>query len=202
MVKNEKGLLVVISGPSGVGKGTVCKEYFKQHADAFLSISATTRGPRNGEIDGKSYHFVTMDRFIELAGEDYFLEWAEYCGERYGTPKKPVFDCIEKGDNVVLEIEVQGAMQMRAKYPEAVYIFILPPSMEELRRRLEGRGTEAPEVIEKRLAKAKVEIASGYKYNYYVVNDTVENAVDKINKIIEVENLRTERSTLNIEEEF
>lgn len=197
MVKNDQGLLVVISGPSGVGKGTICKEYFKQHEDAFLSISATTRSPRDGEVDGESYHFFTMEKFNELVKEDYFLEWADFCGQRYGTPKKPVFDCIEQGKDVVLEIEVQGAMQIRAKHPEGVYIFILPPSMEELRNRLEGRGTETKEVIEKRLATADSEIAIGKKYNYYVINDTVENALDRINKIIEVEKLRTERCTLN-----
>lgn len=197
MLKNKEGLLVVISGPSGVGKGTICKEYFNQHKEAFLSVSATTREPREGEVDGKSYHFFSYEKFNELVKEDYFLEWADFCGKRYGTPKKPVFDCIAEGKDVVLEIEVQGAMQIRAKHPEGVYIFILPPSMEELRSRLEGRGTEPQEVIEKRLAAANQEIACGKKYNYYVVNDTVENAVDRINKIIEVEKLRTERCNLN-----
>ena len=197
MVKNDQGLLVVISGPSGVGKGTICKEYFKQHEDAFLSVSATTRAPREGEIDGVAYHFFTEEKFNQLVKEDYFLEWADFCGQRYGTPKKPVFDCIEQGKDVVLEIEVQGAMQIRAKHPEGVYIFILPPSMEELRSRLEGRGTEEKEVVERRLSNADREIAIGKKYNYYVVNDTVENAVERINKIIEVEKLRTERCSLN-----
>ena len=201
MVKNQEGLLVIISGPSGVGKGTICKEYFKQKEDAFLSVSATTRLPREGETDGKEYHFFTEEKFNQLVKEDYFLEWADFCGKRYGTPKQPVFDCISQGKDVVLEIEVQGAMQIRAKHPEGVYIFILPPSMEELRNRLEGRGTETKEVVERRLNTALSELKYANKYNYYVVNDTVEEAVSKINKIIEVEKLRSERCKLNIEEE-
>ncbi|MBQ2897577.1 MAG: guanylate kinase [Clostridia bacterium] len=198
MLKNKEGLLVVISGPSGVGKGTICKEYFNQKKDAFLSVSATTRQPRQGEIDGESYHFFSHEKFNQLIKEDYFLEWADFCGQRYGTPKKPVFDCIAQGKDVVLEIEVQGAMQIRAKHPEGVYIFILPPSMEELRKRLEGRGTESKDVVEKRLQTALKELEYASKYNYYVINDTVENAVGLINKIIEVEKLRSERCNLNI----
>jgi len=197
MLKNNEGLLVVISGPSGVGKGTICKEYFAQQEDAFLSVSATTRKPREGEIDGQSYHFFSHEKFNQLIKEDYFLEWADFCGQRYGTPKKPVFDWIAKGKDVVLEIEVQGAMQIKAKHPEGVYIFILPPSMEELRSRLKGRGTEDEDVIEARLQTAYKEIECGNKYNYYVVNDTVENAVETIKKIIEVEKLRTQRCELN-----
>ena len=201
MLNTKEGILVVISGPSGVGKGTICKEYFKQKEDAFLSVSATTRKPREGEIDGKSYHFFDEEKFNQLIKEDYFLEWADFCGKRYGTPKKPVFDCIKQGKDVVLEIEVQGAMQIKAKHPEGVYIFILPPSMEELRKRLEGRGTESQDVVEKRLITARRELEFANKYNYYIVNDTVENAVEKINKIIEVEKLRSERCKLNTEEE-
>jgi len=196
LVKNKEGTLFVISGPSGVGKGTICKEFFKQHQDAFLSVSATTRKPRPGEIDGVSYHFFSREKFNTLKDQGFFLEWADFCDERYGTPKKPVMDCIAQGKDVVLEIEVEGAMQVRAKHPEGVYIFVLPPSMEELRNRLMGRGTESEDVINMRLAKAEKELESGDKYNYYVVNDTVENAVEKINKIIEVEKLRTERCYL------
>ena len=200
MVKNDQGLLVVISGPSGVGKGTICKEYFKQHEDAFLSVSATTRCPRDGEVDGESYHFFTMEKFNELVKEDYFLEWADFCGQRYGTPKKPVFDCIEHGKDVVLEIEVQGAMQIRAKHPEGVYIFILPPSMEELRNRLEGRGTESKEVVEERLHTAISEIQQSIKYNYFVVNDMVQQATEDIKTIIKAEKARVERC--NFKDEF
>ena len=146
----SKGILMVVSGPSGCGKGTVLAEIVKSD-NIFCSVSATTRSPRPGETDGINYYFLAKDRFEEMIADGGMLEYASYCGNYYGTPQKPVEDMLEKGCHVILEIEVQGAMKIKDKCPDAVFIFILPPSLKELRRRLEKRGTESAEVIEKRL---------------------------------------------------
>lgn len=199
MIKNDKGLLLVISGPSGTGKGTVCKRLLEKNKNIFLSVSATTRKPREGEIDGVSYHFYDEDKFRNLIAKNQFIEWAAFCDNYYGTPKAPVVENIENGRDVMLEIEIEGAMKVRAKHPEGVYIFLFPPSLEVLEERLKGRGTETDEVIAKRLARAKEEFKMCTKYNYYVVNDDLEKAVEEIEAIIVAEKARKERNQVNLE---
>ncbi len=199
MIKNDKGLLLVISGPSGTGKGTVCKRLLEKNKDIFLSVSATTRKPREGEIDGVSYHFYDEDKFRNLIAKNQFIEWAAFCDNYYGTPKAPVMENIDNGRDVMLEIEIEGAMKVRAKHPEGVYIFLFPPSIEALEERLKGRGTETDEVIAKRLARAKEEFKMCTKYNYYVVNDDLEKAVEEIEAIIVAEKARKERNQVNLE---
>ena len=194
MKLNSQGLLVVISGPSGVGKGTVRKALFRRSGhDLVYSISMTTRKPRNEEKDGVEYYFVSKEKFQEEIASGNLLEYAEFCDNYYGTPLDKVQEQLDKGQEVVLEIEVQGAMQVKEKMPEAVYIFIAPPSMRALEERLQNRGTESKEVIEKRLIKAQSEIKVASEYGYIVINDDVENAADKIMAIIRAEHARTKR---------
>lgn len=199
---NSKGLLVVVSGPSGVGKGTVCAEYVKKHDDCALSVSATTRAAREGEKDGVNYYFIGEDEFVKKINEGGFLENAVFCGNRYGTPKAPVLKQLEEGKDVILEIEVQGAMQVRSSYPEGVFVFVLPPDMKTLEQRLRGRNTESDEVIEKRLSRAKEEFNFIEKYNYVLVNDTVKNAVCKLGEIIKAEKCVMARNYEYIKKEF
>ncbi|MGM9925321.1 MAG: guanylate kinase [Bacillus sp. (in: firmicutes)] len=181
----DKGLLIVLSGPSGVGKGTVRKELFKQEDLGFqYSISMTTRKPREGEVDGVDYFFKSREEFEELIEQGKLLEYAEFVGNYYGTPVDYVRDTIEEGKDVFLEIEVQGARQIREKFPEALFIFLAPPSLSELRSRIVGRGTESEEVIANRLKTAKEEIEMMDLYDYVVENDTVESACDKIKAIV------------------
>lgn len=195
----NKGMLIVVSGPSGCGKGTVLAEILKSDR-IFYSVSATTRSPRPGETDGVNYYFLTKEKFVQLIEEDGMLEYASYCGNYYGTPKRPVEDMLEQGKHVILEIEVQGAMKIMEKRPEAVFVFILPPSLKELERRLNKRGTEAEDVIKKRLSEAAGEINLAYKYDYAVINGELSEAVDDLKAIIRAEELKTINSQNNIDE--
>lgn len=196
MIENNRGLLLVISGPSGVGKGTICKELADD--ETIISVSATTRSPRDGEENGVSYFFYSKDEFKEMIENDELMEWAEYCGNFYGTPKSFVESKLNEGKNVILEIEVQGAMKVKEKYPEGVYIFILPPSLEELKNRILGRGTESEDIIENRMSQVTRELSFASEYDYFVENDEVHNAVSKINSIIEAEKLKTKRCTAQL----
>ncbi len=190
----SKGLLLVVSGPSGAGKGTVCRALMKQNPDICMSVSATTRKPRPGEVDGESYYFLDEDTFRAMIDKHEFIEWACFCQNYYGTPRKKVEELLEAGKDVILEIEVQGAMQVKSKFPEGVYIFVMPPSLEELERRLTGRGTEAPEVVKERLKTALWECSNIEKYNYILINDEVDSAVQRFASVIEAEKMRIERN--------
>ena len=193
MIK-RRGLLIVLSGPSGVGKGTVRKELFSQPDTNYeYSISMTTRSPRVGEVDGVDYFFKSREEFEQLIEQGGLLEHAEFVGNYYGTPIAYVQETIEAGRDVFLEIEVQGAAQIREKAPEALFIFLAPPSISELEQRLIGRGTEAEDVIAKRIATAREELEMMSLYDYVVENDEVHNACDKINAIIKAEHCRRAR---------
>lgn len=181
---NKKGTLFVITGPSGAGKGTVLKEVIRSLEDLYFSVSGTTRQPRVGEVDGVHYHFMTRERFEELIAGDRFLEYAQYNGNYYGTPLDPVEEHLEQGHDVILEIELQGALQVKKRLPKAVTVFIAPPSFEELERRLRGRGTETDEVIRRRLAIAREECANMDEFRFIVVNDEVDAAADRLRSII------------------
>ena len=186
----KTGKTFIISGPSGVGKSTVLRELLRDRDDLYFSISATTRTPREGEIDGVHYHFINVDRFREMIQEDEFLEYAEYVGNFYGTPKRFVDEAMEQGEDVILDIEVQGALQVVHKRPDVVRIFIAPPSWQALEERLTSRGTDSPEKVQKRLVRAKVELQTANTYDYFVINDTVERAVREINAIMLAEHCR------------
>lgn len=195
MKLNSKGLLIVLSGPSGVGKGTVRKALFNMPGHNLdYSVSMTTRAMRPGEVDGKDYYFVSREEFEQRIKDGKFLEHAEFVGNYYGTPLDKVEEKIANGKEVVLEIEVQGALQVREKCPDAVFIFLAPPSKEALYERLHRRGTESEEKINERVTKANKEFELAYKYDYIVINDEVSNAADKIMAIIRSEHARTERS--------
>ena len=195
MKLNNRGLLIVLSGPSGVGKGTVRKALFEMEGHNLeYSISMTTRAPRIGEVEGLDYYFVTREEFEEKIKNGQMLEYAEFVNNYYGTPVEEVEKNLAVGNEVVLEIEVQGALQVREKMKDAIFIFIAPPSMKALEDRLNARGTEKPEVIKERVDKAKSEIKLAYKYDYIVVNDEVKNAADRIMAIIRAEHAKTERS--------
>ena len=185
-----KGKTFIISGPSGVGKSTVLRELFRDREDLYFSISATTRQPREGEVYGVHYHFIDVDRFRQMIQEDAFLEYAEYVGNFYGTPKRFVDEAMEQGKDVILDIELQGAIQVTSKRPEVVRIFIAPPSWEALEKRLIGRGTDSADKIQKRLVRAKVELQNANTYDYFVINDTVEQAVREINAIMLAEHCK------------
>lgn len=180
----SRGLLIVFAGASGVGKGTIMRRLLAADDSFRLSISATTRAPREGEQNGREYYFVSKERFDELLAQDGFLEHAEYVGNQYGTPKAPVFDMLERGLDVFLEIEVKGFLQVKQSYPQCVSIFVTPPSFEELRARLQGRGTESDEVIAARLKTAQEELSNQDLFDYIVVNDDVDRAVNKILSIV------------------
>ena len=186
----KTGKTFIISGPSGVGKSAVLHKLLDGRGDLYFSISATTRAPREGEVNGVDYHFVDVEKFREMIHNDEFLEFAEYVGNFYGTPKRYVDEAMAQGKDVILEIDVQGAQQVVGKRPDAVRIFIAPPSWDALEQRLTGRGTDSPEKIQKRLVRAKVELQSAGTYDYFVVNDTVENAVREIKAIMLAEHCR------------
>lgn len=188
----RKGLLVLISGPSGTGKGTVCDLLRKKQPELSYSISATTRQPRPGEQDGVNYYFYDKARFQQMIEAGELLEWAEVYGNYYGTPKQKVLDRLEAGEDILLEIDTQGALNVMKAMPEGLYIFLLPPSLEELAARLKGRGTETEESLQRRLGAAVDEIRIAHSYRYVVVNDTVEKAADTIANIIKAEHSRTD----------
>ena len=192
-MKREKGLLIVLSGPSAVGKGTVCAALRKEDTEIQYSVSATTREPRDGETEGVSYFYKTKAEFEEMKENNELLEWAEYVGNCYGTPRKFVEETIATGKDVILEIEVQGALQVKETFPEGVFIFLMPPSLKELRKRIENRGTESPELIDSRMSVAKEEIELMDKYDYVVENDEVDLAVKRIKAIVTAENCRKDR---------
>ncbi|OFU49949.1 MULTISPECIES: guanylate kinase [Aerococcus] len=201
----SKGLLVVLSGPSGVGKGTVRQALFEtdtNHDQFYYSVSATTRQPRPGEEDGKDYFFVSRDQFEGMIEDERLLEYAEYVGNYYGTPLQYVEEMTEQGKDVFLEIEVQGALQVKRRMPDGVFIFLAPPTMHELESRIVNRGTDAPEVIEKRMRQAREELQLVTQYDYVVENDNVQSAVERIQTIINAEHLKTDRFIDDIVENY
>lgn len=190
---HTKGLLIVISGPSGAGKGTICKALIEKNKEIFISVSATTRNPRLGEVDGVNYHFLSREEFIKRIEKSDFLEYAEVYGNYYGTPKSKVQDMLDRGIDVILEIDIQGALKVKENFDEGVFIFILPPSMEELKQRIIKRGSETPESLMTRFKSAYQEINYVSKYNYAVVNDELDVAVKKIEGVIAAEKCRVDR---------
>jgi len=184
-MSESEGILVIISAPSGTGKGTVIDELLKRRPDYIFSVSATTRAPRPGETDGIEYSFVTHERFRKMISADMFLEYAEYVGNYYGTPAGPVDEWLSSGKTVILDVEVQGAKQVMSKRPEAVTIFIVPPDMTELENRLRGRGTDTEEKLGARLRRAQQELLEKSHYKHVVVNDNVSRAAGEILKIID-----------------
>ena len=190
----SRGLLIVLSGPSGVGKGTVRAAVFANNQFQYVySVSATTRAQRPGEVDGKDYYFVSREEFETMIQNEDLLEYAEYVGNYYGTPIQKIEENLAAGHDVFLEIEVQGAMKVKERMPEGIFIFLAPPNLEELESRITGRGTDAAHVIQERMATAKEEIELMQHYDYVVVNDQVQHAVDTINAIIQSEHLKVER---------
>ena len=198
----SKGNLIVFSGPSGSGKGTILANYFNTDAakSSALSISATTRPPRPGEVDGVNYYFLSRDEFEKRIKNNGFLEYAEFCGNYYGTPKAEVMQKLDEGIDVILEIEVQGAMKIKQQMPEAVMIFVIPPSFKELRNRLLGRGTESVEVIDKRIGQALNEVKCIDEYTYVIVNDELDAAVEQFTAILKAEHLKVNKNTNTIQE--
>ena len=197
----HKGKLFIISGPSGTGKGTICKA-LKEETDIDISVSMTTRQPRTGETDGVSYYFVDKEKFRETIENDGLLEYAEVYGNYYGTPKAKVVEKLESGRDVILEIDIQGALKVKENYPEGVFIFILPPSMEELRKRITGRGTETEECINMRLSQTLKEISYIDKYDYCVINDEVKAATGRVRSIISAEHSRVTQNVYGLIERY
>ncbi len=188
-----KGLLVVVSAPSGTGKTTLCHMLLKEFENMEFSVSYTTRPPRKGEVNGKDYFFVSKEEFERMVEEGDFLEWANVYGNLYGTSKSQVLRALNEGKDILLDIDVQGALQVKKNLPEAVLIFIMPPSFDELERRLRNRGTDSEDVIKRRLETAKEEIKKAVYYDYIVVNDVLEVAFDKLKSIVTAEKCRTDR---------
>ena len=189
----QKGILLVVSGPAGVGKGTIIKEIMAENDNIHMSVSATTRNPRAGDSEGVTYYFKTKDEFSKMIKNDEMLEWAVYSDNFYGTPKTPVIEALEKGNDVILEIEVQGALQVKAHYPEGVFVFVMPPSLTELERRITDRGTESKEEIEKRMSTARKELEFLNKYNYIIINEDIKTAADDLAAILRSSRLTKER---------
>ena len=188
-----KGILLIISGPSGVGKGTVCKHLMKKRSDLKPSVSSTTRSPRPGEVEGEDYNFITVTRFKDMINEGSFLEWAVVHGDYYGTRLTTLENAIDRGENLILEIDTQGAAQVRRKKASAVSVFLAPPSLKALEERISGRGTENADKIRLRLETARTEMKAYHLYDYLVVNDQVENAAELISAIIDAEKCRVSR---------
>lgn len=206
---NQKGILIVVSGFSGAGKGTLMKQLVHSYDNYALSVSMTTRNPRPGEEEGKEYFFVSREEFEEKIAKDGLIEYASYCDNYYGTPREYVERQLEKGKDVILEIEIQGALKIKKKFPTALLLFVMPPNAAELKRRLEGRGTESQEVIEKRLKRAAEEAEGIEQYDYIVINDKLEECVEKMHSLVQaahfaplrneelIENMRKELEALN-----
>lgn len=206
MIKSKKqGLLIIISAPSGAGKGSVIEQLLKKDSNLWLSISATSRPMRSNDEEGKTYYFLTREEFEKRIAKDYFLEYATYAENYYGTPKEHIQEQLNNGKDVILEIEIQGAMAIKEKIPEALCIFIMPPSLKELKRRLTSRGTDTKEKILERFKIAYKEMNEVTKYNYVVINDDIAIAADKVASIIKAEKCRVDRIEemfLNNEEEY
>lgn len=181
---DNKGILIVLSGFSGAGKGTVVKNILKEYNDYALSISATTRLPREGEVDGREYFFKTVEEFKDMIANDELIEYAQYVGNYYGTPRRYVEEQLAEGKNIILEIEIQGALNIKKMFPDAVLMFIMPPNAKELENRLRGRGTEDEATIMARLSRATEESEGVEQYDYIVINDTVEACTERIHKIV------------------
>ena len=188
---NHQGILVVVSGFSGAGKGTLMKELLKRYDNYALSISATTRAPREGETDGKEYFFVTKEQFEKMRDERKLIEYAQYVNNYYGTPKEYVEQKMAEGKDVILEIEIQGALKVKKRFPDALLLFVTPPSAEELRRRLVGRGTETLEVINARLARAAEEASGMEAYDYLLINDDLDRCVEEMYQLIQLQHRKT-----------
>ncbi len=193
----NKGLLIVVSGPSGAGKGSICRQLLNTVSEIKLSVSVTTRNPRSGEVEGENYYFVEKKDFEKLIEKDDLLEYAKVYDNYYGTPRKYVIDHIQQGKDVLLEIDIQGALQIKERYPEGIFVFILPPSMQELKRRIIHRGSETEASLEKRFQSAFEEINYVKKYDYCVVNDHLDQAVERVKAIIKAEKCKV---TKDIEE--
>lgn len=196
----NKGIPIVVSAPSGCGKDTILEQLFKINDNLAYSVSATTRAMREGEIDGISYHFHTRESFEKMIADSEVLEYTEYCGNYYGTPKKAVLDMLEQGKDVILKIEVEGAMNIKKIFPECVMIFILPPSINELERRLRKRGTETEETINARISQARNELLYADKFDYLVVNGDLDKAVGDVNTVILSEKMAAARNTQLLED--
>ena len=192
---NHQGILVVVSGFSGAGKGTLMKELLKRYDNYALSISATTRAPREGETDGKEYFFVTKEQFEKMRDERKLIEYAQYVNNYYGTPKEYVEQKMAEGKDVILEIEIQGALNIKKKFPDALLVFIVPPTAEDLKKRLTGRGTESAEVIEKRLRRAAEESDGMDSYDYIVVNDDIDTCVEDLHSLIRSSHFKESANT-------
>ena len=195
-----QGVLLVLSGPSGAGKGTICEQLRNKRKNLAYSVSATTRAPRKGEIDGRDYFFVTIEKFKEMIANNELLEYAEIYGNYYGTPRSSVMSILDEGRDVVLEIDPQGALQVKESFPDAVFVFVVPPSLDELSKRIYKRGTDSEDVIKRRLSAATSELAYASKYDYIVVNDEVEKATNKVSNILDAERNRAVRTFFIVNE--